>query len=158
MKWECTCITYMCKQHSLKLISIILFIAFITDTEPTMSELMNIIAININKKWKDDVCKDCRILTKNQYHTLLMQFGQQLGLTKPVICRIDVDNGRNAQKFQEMFLEWRRHANPAYPYKWPTIDKALRNPTIDNKHLASKLDQEISLLKVLCGKYDEVYK
>ena len=87
-----------------------------------------------------------------------MQFGLQLGLTKPVISRIDVDNGRNAQKFQEMFLEWRRRANPAYPYKWSTIDKALRNPTIDNKDLASKLDQEISSLKVLCGKYDEVYK
>ena len=42
-----------------------LFIAFITDTEPTMSELMNIIAMNINRKWKD-VCKECRILTKNQ--------------------------------------------------------------------------------------------
>ena len=72
-----------------------------------------------------------------------MQFGLQLGLTKPVISWIDVDNSKNAQKCQEMFLEWRRHANPDYPYKWSTIDRALRNPTIDYKCL----DEEISLLK-----------
>lgn len=129
-----------------------LFIAFITDTEPTytMSELMNIIAININKKWKD-VSEVCRILTKNQYHTLLMQFGLQLGLTKPVISWIE-EVSRNVSGTENTC------ASPAYSYKWSTIDKALRNPTIDNKDLANKLDQEISWLKNYCGKYDEVYK
>ena len=87
-----------------------------------------------------------------------MQFGLQLGLTKEEISRIDVNNSRNDDKCQAMFLEWRRRANPDYPNEWSTIDKALRNPTIDDKRLANKLDQEISGLKEYCGKYDEVYE
>ena len=122
-----------------------------------MSELMNIFAININKKWKK-VCKDCIIFIKNQYHTLLMQFGLQLGLTDAVISQIDEDKRGNAQKCQKMFLEWKKSANPHYPYKWSTIKNALRSRTIDNERLANELDQEISGLKEYCGKCYEVYK
>ena len=123
-----------------------------------MSELMNIISKNISTKL-EKVCKDCRILIKNQYHALLIHLGLQLGLTKEEISLINVDKIENAQSAKKCFWNGKDIPIRNTLINGPQLIRpALRNPTIDDKRLANMLDQEISSLKERSGKYDEVYE
>ena len=95
------------------------------DSEPELSDLMNEVAANIPKRWRD--------------------VGLQLGLDPGVLKRIaTISQGDTNLCYVNVFTQWKKQTSTTHPYTWSTVVRALKTPAVGEQRLADKIKSELS--------------
>ncbi len=93
-------------------------------TLPSLSLLMNYIAVEIPAKWR--------------------AVGTQLNLSIGRLDQIEHDHHRADRCFSEVFSLWERQSEGATPYEWSSLFEALRSPQVSENKLANDIELMVS--------------
>ena len=116
-----------------------------------MSELMNVVAMPLGTDWyKVTPIKLLYLLFFNVI--ILIQLGLALGLDQIEDLKvIESENfGVIRNCCQDMFALWKRKS--CSPYRWSTIDQALRSKNVQKHHIADDIHKRRSEHKRFSGK------
>ena len=75
-----------------------------------------------------------------------------LGLEQTELDVIKNENGNVNGFCCAVFDLWKKKSSSSYPYRWSTLDEALRSDAVKYIDLANKIDEERCKLKTYLGK------